>query len=91
MSVNKSTPAPVLDLNRIRRQTLLVATVSVALNVLVFGGIGYGLDLVLDKKPFFLIIGFAVAYVMTTVFVVILSKKLTAKKQKLPYANDSNN
>ncbi len=68
---------------KLRLKTLPIATFSVVVCVILFGGLGWMLDLLLDKKPIFFIIGMALAFVCTNALVIYLCKKFNnQQKQK---------
>ncbi len=65
-----------LSLNKMKAKSLPLATGISLASILVFAGGGFLLDLLLDKKPLFLIIGFVVAFVMTDLLIIIIGKKI---------------
>lgn len=68
---------------KLRLKTLPIATFSVVTCVIFFGGLGWIIDLLLDKKPIFFIIGMTLAFVCTNALVIYLCKKFNnQKKQK---------
>lgn len=64
------------DLAKMRAKTLPVAAITSLASILVFAGGGFLLDLFLDKKPLFFIIGFLVAFVITDVVIIAIGKKI---------------
>lgn len=81
MTATKSNPSPPpLTLGKIRLRSLTLATISVVISVTLFGGGGWLLDTLLDKKPTFFIIGMVVAFVFTNIFVVLLAKVFPLRK-----------
>lgn len=66
---------------KLRLKTLPIATFSVIACVMVFGGLGWGIDLLLDKKPLFFIIGMVIAFICTNTLVIYLCKKLNKKNK----------
>ena len=70
-----STKQQPLTLGQIRRQSWFYAFICSLSSLLLLAGGGYVLDLVLDKKPFFTIIGFVLAFIATFVSLVIIGHK----------------
>jgi F0F1-type ATP synthase assembly protein I len=72
-------PLP-FSLGKLRLKSLTLASACVAVSLIICGGGGYLLDLILDKKPFFVIIGLALGLIVTDVLVVVIGKKIHLKK-----------
>ncbi|MDO5561392.1 MAG: AtpZ/AtpI family protein [bacterium] len=64
------------DLAKMRAKTVPVAAITSLVSILVFAGGGFLLDLFLDKKPLFFIIGFLIAFVVTDVVIIAIGKKV---------------
>ena len=71
-----------ITIGQIRRRALLTSLIASIICLIVFGGIGYLLDLTLDKKPIFFIIGIVLAFISTNLLVIYLGSRF-AKKNKL--------
>ena len=73
--VNHTQPQATYSLSQVRRQSWLYATVCSLSSIAVLAGGGHTLDLLLDKKPIFTIIGFVLAFVVTLVTLIIIGQR----------------
>lgn len=59
--------------------------------ILLFGGLGYVLDRVLDTKPKMLIIGFIISFVVTNILMFRKLKKLNVLMDSINYRKNGDN
>ena len=64
------------NFRRLMTKTRWISIVSALGCALIFGGGGYCLDLALDKKNFWTIIGLVIGFVVMNIVSVILSRKM---------------
>lgn len=64
------------NFRRLMKKTRWISVISALGCVVIFGGGGYCLDLALDKKNFWTIIGLVVGFVVMNIVSVILSRKM---------------
>lgn len=64
------------NLKAIRRKSFSLSLIVTVASLIVFVGSGLLLDYLLDKKPFFLIIGVVVSFIVTDILIVVVGKKI---------------
>lgn len=79
MAAEKS-PAP-FSLWRLKLKSTCWAIICALFNLLIFAGLGWYLDKLLDKQATFFIIGMVLAFVFTNVLIIFLEKKFSLSKK----------
>ena len=68
------------------RQTHLIALTRAALGLVLGGGLGYALDLVLDKKFFYTIIGLVLGFVLMNIITIATTRKMINRERTRSHA-----
>lgn len=69
------------DFRRLMKKVRLISIVTSLGSIAVFGGLGWLLDLILDKKNFCTIIGLVIGFVVMNITSVVFSKRMVDRER----------
>lgn len=78
---NSHTNEAIDTFRRQLRHTHFIALGSAALGLILGGGLGYLLDLALDKKYFYTIIGFVLGFVLMNILAITTTRKMINRER----------